>query len=183
MDSLMEKPSPKSKIHSTARLKTENTLTTIMQRLDNIEKIMLDNQTKLEGLTKACNKLMSVKSELDKLSKMWSGYQYSIRPDSRGSRPGSSGVEADCSSGGSETSLASVQQGQHNRKKLSKRRTYPGVHSQSSESLLSAQEEVTDDLETSSALALPRIVQPLNQPHVSLTLWLYYIYIAILTNA
>lgn len=165
LDSSVKKSSLKAQSTGISDDFTVKSLNAIMQRLDKIEETVMDNQSKLKGLKEVCDKMMS---ELDKC-KVWGEHQYGAQPDSRGSRPGSSGAEADCSSGGSGISLASIQLQTRQHHKKQKRRSLPAIYSQSSETLHSTHEEVASDHENFSALALPRIIVP-NQPYVSLIL-------------
>lgn len=142
---------------SPVKVNDSATLNFIVKQLDRIEKAVMTNQSEIVELRKVCDKLMLVKPELDKFLS-----QYDTRPNSRGSRPGSSGMEGDCSSGGSEISLAPMHDLQ--RKKQLKKRHLTPPRSKSSDSLHSAQEEISN-LESYSALALPPIPPP--PPQVS----------------
>ena len=137
----------------------EKTQNYIVQQLDKIEKAVNENRIELEKLRKTvCDDLMLLIQPL--------------RPKSRGSRPGSSGMEADYSSDGSEVSL-SIQKsrqtdarGHKTKKLLVHRKTWPALISQSDSSLHSTQEEVTStNVENHSVLALstttPRVLPPL----------------------
>ena len=130
----------------------EKTQNSIVQRLDNIEKAITKNHRELENLRKICEELRIPTIQL--------------RPNSRGSRPGSSGMEADYSSDGSEiSSMPSIQKTRKNRRLLSHRNTWPALMSQSDSSIHSTQEEATSlnivGEETFSALALSTAVRPL----------------------
>ena len=141
----------------------------IVQKLDKIEKAVNDNRIELEKLRKVCDDLILLVQTL----------QRELRPNSRGSRPGSSGMEADYSSEGSDASLLSKQKSRqsarsHKNKKLVHRTTWPALISQSDSSLHSTQEEVTSTnvdnqsvlaFSTTTARVLPPLVpkQPLDK--------------------
>ena len=135
--------------------KLEKAQNHIGQQLDRIEQAVNKNRIELERLRKTvCDDLVLL-------------IQSHVRPNSRDSRPGSSGMEGDCSSDGSEISLLSMhqksRQSVHGRKtkKLVHRTTWPqwpALISQSDSSLHSTQEEVTStNVESQSVLALSTI--------------------------
>lgn len=131
--------------------KLEKTQNHIMQQLDKIEQAVNENRMELEKLRKTvCDDLVLL-------------IQSHIRPNSRDSRPGSSGMEGDCSSDGSEISLLSRNIHQKSRQsahihKPKRRPTWPWptLVSQSDSSLHSTQEEleVTSTNDRDSILAL-----------------------------
>ena len=127
----------------------EKTQNSIVQRLDQMEKEITKNHKELENLTKICEELK---------------FLIKLRPGSRGSRPGSSGMEADLSSDGSEISMPPIQKTRKHRKVLPHRNTWPALISQSDSSIHSTQEEATSlsivGEESYSALALSTGVRP-----------------------
>ena len=135
--------------------KLEKAQNHIGQQLDRIEQAVNKNCIELKRLRKiVCDDLVLL-------------IQSHVRPNSRDSRPGSSGMEGDCSSDGSEISLLSMHQKSrqsvhgHKTKKLVHRTTWPqcpALISQSDSSLHSTQEEVTStNVENHSVLALSTI--------------------------
>ena len=119
----------------------EKTQNSILQQLDKIEKVVNENREEN-------------RKELEKLKKLCAGQNLLIqklihpwppRPNRhQGSRPGSSGMEADYSSDGSEASERNSRQtGGRKTKKLTQRSTtWPALISQSDSSLHSTQEDV-----------------------------------------
>ena len=124
------------RISSTSELGTQSTaiekcLESITQRLVQLEKAVNDNRFELDRLNNTYQRLLTTVSARN------------VRPDSRDSITGSSGAEADCESGGSETSL--MQTSRSRRKPWTKKKpTMSTVDSQSElESVHSAYEETS----------------------------------------
>lgn len=124
---------------------TEKSQISIVQKLDKIEKAVMENSAELQRLRKECKEIK---------------FLIRLRPSSKGSRPGSSGMEADYSSDGSEISTPLTQNTKQikTRRRLHKHRnSWPALVSQSDSSLHSTQEEATSPRaieETCNVLAL-----------------------------